>query len=80
MSGPVRVVVADGRVSGSMRDVETGLDLVLTEPEGASRRAVRDALRTAHRFAEVHGVRVAEIGPGAASGCVTNALVLLTQL
>lgn len=70
MSGPVRVVVADGRVSGSMRDTETGLDLVVTEPEEANRRAIRDALRTAHRLAEVHGVRVAEIGLPAAPEAV----------
>lgn len=67
MSGPVRVVLADDRVSGSMRDTQTGLDLVLTEPELANRRAIREALRAAHRLAEVHGVRVAEIGLPAAS-------------
>ena len=62
MTGPVRVVVNDGRVSASMRDTQTGLDLVLVEPDEANRRSIRDALRTAHRVADIHGLRVAEIG------------------
>lgn len=62
MRGPVHVVVADGLVSSSMRDAQTGLDLVLSQPEDASRRTIRDAVRTAHRAAAIHGVPVEEIG------------------
>lgn len=62
MSGPVRVVVADGRVSASMRDDRTGLDLVVSAPEDARAGAIRDAGRTARRLAEIHGVRIVEVG------------------
>jgi hypothetical protein len=62
MAGPVRVVAADDRIGAWMRDEETGIDLPLFAPVEAEPWAVRDASRTARHVAEIHGVRLVEIG------------------
>jgi hypothetical protein len=62
MAGPVRVVAVDDRVGAWMRDEETGIDLPLFAPIEAEPWAVRDASRTARHVAEIHGVRLDEIG------------------